>query len=699
MMKMKKLPNDPSMKKITGIKEDVRDSYNFFQDCYSRYNEYKRFVLVHTLSDQDCALLEAMGFPSSEFNIIKPYCAALIGEVVEADPSVSISAENEADVHPEVIELVEQHSRHVVCAPDNIPRRKQILEDQVYGGRGVLEMVVDYAAPGTFRQTAKMERSEPELTGFDPMATESHKGDGEYCFKCFPMTIKEFKKKYPDVNVESIRFMRSEGGFSWSYREGKEKILILMDFYRKKKKHVTMYQLSNGEVVEEKEYNKQKKVWGEFYQMPQIVDKKEAEITKIMRYRCIESKILEEEETMFSILPLICVDGDTARIRKGDNGAVEEILKPFFYDAIGSQRFKNLAGNTVANSLQNIVNHKFMVAKEALPKEEEFLSAYKDTQTANVLVYNQFYENNPQQPIPNPIREVQKMPAPPEVLNSFIAADSLVQNTFGSHDSAQGRMNNNQLSGVAMVQASLSSSKSSMPFVQNYMFAIQRFFQEYVNLMPKLLVGKDMRIPVMDKNGERNFAQINQNPDQPDLQWENNMLNIRVEAGANFKVQKQMALEQIIALSGANQRVGEFFATKGLPFVFDNMTMRSADQIKEAAKEWMEEQKKMQEQQMQMQQQQMENNPLVIKNKISMAELQAKQQQHAQQAEIDKEKMHLEREKLAQQIVLEQKKAQIKLVEIKAAQEREDKRIKHDNFVGMAKLHHEVHQPKQQVKH
>ena len=679
-------------KKLADIKEKVRDSYTFFSDTYSKYNEYRRFSLVHTLSDQDVSMLEAMGFPSTEFNIIEPYITALSGEMVEQDPAVSVESDDEAQVNPEVNELVEQHLRHTLCSPDTIPIKKQVIEEQLSGGRSIIKIATDYAGHKTFKQIIKFEKANPELCGFDPMAETAHKGDGEYCFECFPMLIAEFKELYKEVNIESFRFMRSEEGFSWSYKSGKEKYVVPCDFYVKKKKHAWIVELADGQVMEEKEYKAELEKWGVFSQLPQVVDKRKSKMEKIMRYRVIESKILEIEETPFSILPLIHVDGNSARIRSGDNGAVEEIIRPFFYNAIGAQRLKNLAGNVAANSLQGIVNHKFMVAKEALPKEEEYLSAYKDVQNASTLVYNAFYENNPNQAIPNPIMPIPKMPAPPEVLQTFMAADSLMQNTMGSYDSSVGRANNNQLSGIAMVQSQLSSTKAAMTYVQNYMLAIQRWAQEYVNLMPKFFVTP-RTLPVMDKEGQKSYVKINKNPQQPDLMWDENALNIRVEAGANFKVQKQVALNQIIELSRANQAVGQFFSTKGLPMIFDNMTMRGADEMKEAAKEWMAEQAQLAKQQQQMQQQQIENNPIVMRNKIDMAELEAKKQEHAQQAQIDREKMALERQKLASQIMLETKKNQVKLAELKVKGDHEKHQMKHDHFMGMAKLHHEVHMP------
>jgi len=53
------------------------------------------------------------------------------------------------------------------------------------------------------------------------------------------------------------------------------------------------------------------------------------------------------------------------------------MTRPYVYHAKGAQKLKNFAGITLANEMENIVQHKFMIAKEALPKEQDWLAAYK----------------------------------------------------------------------------------------------------------------------------------------------------------------------------------------------------------------------------------------------------------------------------------------------------------------------------------
>ena len=115
------------------------------------------------------------------------------------------------------------------------------------------------------------------------------------------------------------------------------------------------------------------------------------------------------------------------------------------------------------------------------------MAAYKDVQKESVLVYNSVHESNPDLPINNPIREVQRVPAPPEIAQAFTGSDSLIQNVLGSYDASLG-INNNQLSGIAIVEGASQSNATAMPYIVGCLQGFQRLAQIYVDLMPKYMM-------------------------------------------------------------------------------------------------------------------------------------------------------------------------------------------------------------------
>ena len=292
----------------------------------------------------------------------------------------------------------------------------------------------------------------------------------------------EFQEENPDVPINTMNFRRDFAGFNWSYMNDMTEIVLMADYYEKKKKRVKIVQLADGKVMTDKQYSEMGGSWTDIAVMPQIVGKPRwTELETVDRYRLIENQILEHVGTDYTYLPIVFADGNSSLIKTPKNGNIRQITRPYVYNAKGAQRLKNYAGIALANEIENIVQHKFIIKQEALPKQEDWLAAIKDIQKPSNIVVNAFYEENPDQPIPDPIREITKIPAPPEILQAFSGTDSAIQNILGSYDASLG-INDNQLSGIALVEAASQSNAAAMPYVVGYLQAYQRAAELYVDL-------------------------------------------------------------------------------------------------------------------------------------------------------------------------------------------------------------------------
>ncbi len=350
------------------------------------------------------------------------------------------------------------------------------------------------------------------------------------------------------------------------------------------------------------------------------------------------------------------------------------MTRPYIYHAKGAQRLKNYAGIALANEIENTIQHKFMVAKEALPKEEEFLAAFKDVQKASTLVFNSVHESNPDMPISNPIREVQRIPAPPEISQAFMGSDSLIQNVLGSYDASLG-INNNQLSGIAIVEAASQSNATAMPYIVGFLQGMQRAAQVYIDLIPKYYTTPKT-LPVMDEEGKRNYIRINQE-DGLDMSFDTNVFNVTLKAGASFQVQKSRTIMMVKEMMGMSPLFAQFIAEKGMNFVLDNMEGKGIDQLKSLTDEWVKEYEQQKQQAMQAQQQ----NPAEMKLKLDASKLQQQSQSNQQKFAIDIAKLQADQQKVLADLHLGQQSANVQLV--KAQTERFAKSVdlelkKHD---------------------
>jgi len=320
-------------------------------------------------------MLQALGFPQLEFNILEAYISRLLGEFSKQEPAIQVSAQEHDSLSAPTIEMVQDHMRFALNDDNNEHTRYEVYKDLLSGGFSTFKVFTDYESPMSLKQNIYIERVfDPTLCGFDPKCRMSHKGDGQYCFELFPMTKEEFEREYPKIPTDRITFRKDFSGFRWSYMNNNKETLIVADYYVKKPKKEKIVQTIDGRVMPRAEYDDMVSNWPHLNSVPPaIIGERTTTIDHIVRYRLIENLVIEYESTDFTMLPLVFVDGDSVLIRGENNGDVRQMTRPYVYHARDAQRLKNRAGIGLANAIENEVQHKFAVAEEALPQQQELL--------------------------------------------------------------------------------------------------------------------------------------------------------------------------------------------------------------------------------------------------------------------------------------------------------------------------------------
>jgi hypothetical protein len=431
--------------RLKQLKKSVEEAQEYFGDNVKRYHEFTSFVFKSSLSDNEASTLAERGLPTIEFNILEAYISRLRGEFAKQQPSLTVRA---ADGVPlsmldkqftATLEVVEAHLRAIFFDGANDMLEYNIYSDLLAGGFSVMRVYTDYVNEMSFEQNICIERAfDPTLCVFDPLARDSHKGDGRFCAELHPMTREEFEKEFGTKVTENMKFTRSLSGFDWSFQNEQEEIVLVCDYYEKQTKKETILKLSNGHSVTQREYDEFLEEWekqGLIEQPPAIVKKRRTMIEKIVRYRFCESELLDMVETNYKYLPLVFVDGNSVNLK--DGGSYTQMTRPYVYHAMGIQRLKNLAGQSLGNELENTIQHKFVVALESIPTD--YQTAYQNVQKADTLIYNHFLDtNNPTVTLPPP-REIVRTPIPPQITETFRMSDEMTQVILGSYDGAAGQ--------------------------------------------------------------------------------------------------------------------------------------------------------------------------------------------------------------------------------------------------------------------
>lgn len=672
---------------LSKLKENVENSYQYFKPNYERYHTMRRFVFRSTLTDDEKSKLEELNRPPLEFNVLEAYISRLRGEFSKQEPSFCVRpAPDVGTVDPILVETIEGYllSRLEESKSDSFEYK--IYTDQLSGGFSVMKVWTEYENERTFNQSIKLGRVyDPTLCGFDPLARDPHKGDGEYCYEIFPIDREEFVRLYPNVDLSGLTNSKSLAGFDWYYKAGKKDILLFCNYYKKKKKkRKVVYIAPMGNIpaqsMFEEEYEDLVRQFEDaraVAQAPVITATRMSEITTICRYQFIENQIIKYEETDYKFLPLIFVDGNSIYLRESNEGSSTiQFTRPYIYNAVDTQRLKNVAGQTMANEIELMVTHKFKVPKEAIP--EQYQEAYNNVQRASTLVYNAFDSNGT--PIPPP-EEVQRVPIPPEIPNTFAMADQTIQAILGSYDAALG-INDNQLAGVAIVEAATQSNAAAMPYIVNFLAALNQAANIIIDLIPKYLNNPRM-IPVIDSQKKATFRAINGFPatdgSKPiDMKYSPSTFNVTVTPGVNFEIQKNRSVQMLTMLGKTFPAVNQLINTQGLAILFDNLDFRGAEQLKGMAEDMME-------QQQQQQQQGPPPNPAIMRLNLDQQKLQmdtqTKQQSlllEAQQIKNDMMKMMMQYESDRNQDLVQLQKARTETAVHAATLDLQHKKQMHD---------------------
>jgi hypothetical protein len=325
----------------------------------------------------------------------------------------------------------------------------------------------------------------------------------------------------------------------------------------------------------------------------------------------------------------------------------------------------NFMGSAITHSVDNLSSSKFIVMEEAIPQQQDYIDAITNPQRANTIVVRAYSENNPDKPINTPIREVQYPALPPEVMGTFNQSIQFIQAILGS-GSSNPENAHDYISGKAIIEASNADNAAGMPYIIGNLAGLEQMARIHADLMPKYLLGR-RTIPIVNKAGDRIYQDINA-PGKPNINYEQGAIKVQIDAGVNFQVEKNKALESIIGLTQANPKLAEFFASDfGLPILLDNLTIYGADRLKEAAAQWMEQQKQQQAQMQEMQQQMMQNDPRMIKAQADVHKVELE----AHELEMKGDQQHFDQKIKIAELALEQEKVQNEaiLVQHEAAQE------------------------------
>lgn len=536
-------------------------------------------------------------------------------------------------------------------------------------GWGAFEIEIDYENPRSFEQVIRFGLiPDATHTSFDPTAIKPHKGDGNFCSRRFVYTKEEFYATYPHIqNPVSYSDPRSLLDFQWETRD----TIVVCKYAKKEWFPLKVYQLSNGMVVTEDEWEDMQKqvemvknlakeaviVSGMILdEIPKIISERNTQDYKIRQYKLTQNQIIEFQDWPSKYLPIIFVDGDSNFIQG------QQYTRSFIHEAKDTQKFINYVGSEIAAEIKN-------------RRREQWIGT-----PDNIIGYEQIWRNPELQngiliskPDPKTGQLPQKLPPwelSQTLLLQYQRGTADLKEILGFFDENQGQASN-AVSGVAISNRQYAGSMSAYVFFDNLNQAIEQSGRVVLDLLPIVYGGNERHVIVSKKDGKTASVILNQQ--LPDGTITNALeigdYDIEIDAGPSFAVQKSASVQLMLQLCQANPQAFNLIADliaknldlQWMPQIADRLENLVPPQIlaKEQGKPIPPQQPSPDEQMMQLQQvmaqQELQMKQAQLQDRAQ--DLKMRQERH----ELDKAQLILDARKMAEEANLNNRDHRIDL--------------------------------------
>jgi Phage P22-like portal protein len=429
------------------------------------------------------------------------------------------------------------------------------------GGYGAFRIDTEYeqrVGPNAFRQVIRYHRvNDANRCFWDARATESHKGDGNYCGYDTVLSKEEYEATYPNV-PNPISFVDNDQLIKLAWERSKDSITVC-DYYVKEWEQKNIYLLSNKESITKEEYEDLQDLHAKatahvgdkhaeklIPPLPEIVDKRITQDYKIMHYRCTQNKILEFTEWPSKILPVIFTDGDSYYL----DG--QQYCRSLIYYAKDAQRFLNYVGNEITTQFKNMQSSQWLGTPSNIEGNEY---QWRNPELQQGILLANPDQKTFQMPTKLPVSEI-----PQSLLLHYQRATQDLKEIIGFYDAqSQGP----EQSGVAVNSRAIQGSSTAFVFFDNLNRAIEQGARCVLDLLPSIM---DTERTMNIMRGDGKIHSITLNREMPDGTYENKMekgdYDIEIEAGPSFAVQKAQALDLFIKMVQVNPQIFPLVADK-----------------------------------------------------------------------------------------------------------------------------------------
>lgn len=525
-------------KLVDRIKANIKSWDDLWRTNNEQYYDQQNFINGDQWRDEEAKVFETYKKIPLSANKLAPLANYLLGE--QRQNTVSIECIPDEDVPADAIDTREALIHEITFSSDAKVVFQIAFQQAIIGGFGAFYVDTEYENDYSFEQNIRIKAYyDPTRSFFDPASESPTKTDGMFSGRRTRMSRQYFKNVYGESLERKIGNDTVADYMVWSNQDS----IMVVDYYERVYDTETLYLMSDGSSISGDELKLLELVETEdqkYYVkdgMPmRIEQKREAPRYTIKHYKVAGEYILEEGEfPTKTMLPLIFVDQNSWVEKDG-----RQRCRPFFKDAVDSQRYMNYI-RTQSAYLLKISRYDQFIAPKSCLKGEDTRAIWRDPMNVQgALIFDD-----------NPGGERPQRLDPPELSQSltqqYMLAMEDIQSSTGIYNTQIGEQANER-SGVAVERRTKQASYNTFVAFDALNRAVTVCAQIIDEMIPTVYdTQRSMQLSMKDKG--RGMVTLNQQQDIYGAMTKNDMtkgrMKIRMQAGPSYEGQKEDARESM----------------------------------------------------------------------------------------------------------------------------------------------------------
>jgi len=520
----------------------------------SMYYEWLDFIMGDQWRENESELFERYNKIPLVFNKLGVLHNHLCGEQIFNTPNMQIMPSE--DVPPETAQVRAAIVKDISFNSDAKSVYQNAFSHSTCGGFGAYRIDTEYKDNESFEQIIKIYPFEdPNRCYWDISAKHVCKVDGMFSGYKTRISRRKFRDTWGRDIESQIGTTAITEDSTIAFAD--DDSITIVDDYNKEPEEITIYKLSDGSIVNDKEFKKLEKVKfdGKKYiisngQAVTVVDKRESIKYKIKHTQIAGDFVLEETylPSKATLLPVVFVDQKSYFSKQG-----QQITRSFFKDVKDAQKYLNYLATQSAYMLKISRFDQFIMPRKcaASPDAQQ---QWRDPSVVNGALY---YDETASGAKPEQLK-------PPELSQSLVQQYERtlmdIQSGTGMYDTQMGELGN-EVSGTAIEARTNRGTRNTATPFNSINIAIATGGEIINEWIPEIYDTERSLVLNMPES-ESQTVNINQPMDEYGLQMKNDMTkgkyNIRLKAGPSYEGQKQEALLSLQSVLQAD-RAGQVF--------------------------------------------------------------------------------------------------------------------------------------------